>query len=83
MSDDRIVEASGELLDLLQSAERGDAVVITRGGEPAARLVPERRRPAPGQVEEALRLIDEFRRRPGLPRFDWEEWKAYRDEGRR
>jgi prevent-host-death family protein len=37
-------EAKTQLSKLVERAERGEEIVITRRGEPAARLVPERRR---------------------------------------
>lgn len=83
MPDDRTVEASGDLLRLVESAGRGDDVVITRGGRPVARLVPEPPRPRGDEIDAVARRIEAFAARPGLPAFDWDEWSAYRDDGRR
>lgn len=78
-------EAETRLADLLDRAERGEEVTITRRGKVVARLVPAgSTRPAhdPERVREALRRMDELR--PQMKgKFDWQEWKAYRDEGRR
>ena len=35
-----VTDAKGQLTDLVRRAERGDEVVLTRHGKPAARLVP-------------------------------------------
>lgn len=69
----------GQLLDLV---ERGEEVTITRYGREVARLVPVR--PAHGreQARAALRRIRERAEAQRLGRFEWTEWKAYRDEGR-
>lgn len=53
-----ISEAKGRLTDLVRRAEAGDEVVLTRHGQPAARLVSVGRKPSPEEkraVLEALR----------------------------
>lgn len=69
----------GTLLDLV---EKGEEIVITRHGKPVARMIKESlnadRTPA---VEAAHRIRERARALSGG--FDWEEWKFYRDEGRR
>jgi prevent-host-death family protein len=69
----------GHLLDLV---EQGEEVVITRRGKEVARLVPTR----PGfNRDEARAAVARIRARAEqqkLGRFDWDEWKAYRDDGR-
>jgi prevent-host-death family protein len=69
----------GHLLDLV---EQGEEVMITRRGKEVARLVPAE---AGFNREEARAAILRIRARAEqlkLGRFDWAEWKAYRDEGR-
>ena len=72
-------EAARRLLD---KVERGEEIIITRRGRPVAKLVPvtadsdrERR-----SREAAQRLRERAIKFGG--KFDWEEWKEYRDEGR-
>ena len=68
---------------LLDQVERGEEVIITRRGRPVAKLVPV---PPPADVSkarEALRRIRKRAKEMNLGPFDWEEWKRYRDEGRR
>ena len=79
-------EAKNKLGSLLDRVEAGEEILITRHGKPSARLTA-----APRTYSEA----DRARARAALERmsqrakemktgpFDWEEWKAYRDEGRR
>jgi prevent-host-death family protein len=75
-------EAKNKLSELLDRAERGERVVITRRGKPVAELVPvaqtDLRRQ---QAQEAMHRIRERAKKLGGS-FDWEEWKKYRDEGR-
>jgi prevent-host-death family protein len=79
-------EAKTHFAQLLERAERGEAITITRRGRPVARLVPI----GPGHDVAAARaaadrlraLAREFRAGGAEP-FRWDDWKAYRDEGRR
>jgi prevent-host-death family protein len=65
-----ISEAKGRLTELVRRAEAGDEVVLTRHGQPAARLVRARR--VPTTIEERAAIIDKIVRsvrgkiRPGL-----------------
>jgi prevent-host-death family protein len=70
----------GQWLDLV---ERGEEVVITRHGRRVARLVPAKDRPSREKARAALRRILNRAEELRLGPFDWAEWKAYRDEGRR
>ena len=77
-------EAKNTLSALLDFVETGEEITITRRGKVIARLIPPR-----GAInrEEARAAIERMRARArakkeGHGPFDWEEWKAYRDEGR-
>jgi len=75
-------EAKNKLSELLDLAERGEEVVITRHGREVARLVPPKGR---HNVEEARAAMQRLRARAkarGL-KLSIEEILAYRDEGRR
>jgi prevent-host-death family protein len=90
MDEVRDFEAKNRLDELLDRAERGEEVTITRAGKPVAKLVPMRETaPAPPRTaadieraREAMRRIRELAKEMNLGPFDWEEWKRYRDEGR-
>lgn len=72
----------GKLLDL---AEAGEEVVITRHGRPVARLIPDRGI-TPEQREAARAAAKRIRERAAKRKtgpFNWDEWKSYRDEGRK
>jgi prevent-host-death family protein len=76
-------EAKNTLGSLLDRVENGEEIVITRHGKPVARLVPNNVRIGREQAQAALDRIRERARRLGAGKFDWEEVKALRDEGRR
>ncbi|MGD0632003.1 MAG: type II toxin-antitoxin system prevent-host-death family antitoxin [Terracidiphilus sp.] len=72
----------GKLLDW---AEAGEEILITRHGKPVAILsgTPQR---TPEQIELARAAAKRIRVRAAERKtgpFVWEEWKTYRDEGRK
>ncbi len=74
-------EAKNKLGTLLDWVEQGEEILITRRGKPVARLVPAE----PGfDVAKARQAANRIRARAAKQggNFNWEEWKAYRDEGR-
>ena len=75
-------EAKNKLSELLDRAERGEEVVITRRGKPVAKLVPVKMESDVERSRAAMERIRERARKFG-GKFDWEEWKSYRDEGRK
>jgi prevent-host-death family protein len=77
------IEASETLLALLDRAEHGEEIVITRDGRPVAKLVPFGNAPGTEQARLAAERIRDLAGVMKLGPFDWDEWKRYRDEGRR
>jgi prevent-host-death family protein len=75
-------EAENTLDSLLDRAEAGEQILITRHGKPVARLIPEGFIDVE-KAEAAGRRIREMAEARKTGPFNWEEWKAYRDEGRR
>ena len=75
-------EAMNRLSSLLERAEKGEEIVITRRGKPVARLVPFQGQADRSRAEAAVRRMRERARAMNRGPFDWEEWKRYRDEGR-
>jgi prevent-host-death family protein len=76
-------DAKNKFSELLAKAERGEEIVITRRGRPVARLVPLEARHDIGQARAAMQRIRTLAQEMKLGRFDWQEWKGYRDQGRR
>ncbi len=75
-------EAKNKLGQLLDLAEQGQEVTITRHGKAVARLVPAKATVGRAEAHAAIRRIRERAEALKLGRFDWAEWKAYRDDGR-
>ena len=89
MDEVRDFDAKNRLDELLDRAERGEEVTITREGKPVAKLVPMGNTGMPARTaadieraRDAVRRIRELAKEMNLGPFDWEEWKRYRDEGR-
>ena len=75
-------EAKNKLGQLLDLVERGEEIVITRHGKELARLVPPHKAVDREQARAAIKRIRERAEKLKLGRFEWAEWKSYRDEGR-
>jgi prevent-host-death family protein len=76
-------EAKNKLSELLDLAEAGEEIIITRHGKEAARLVPPKGRANRDEAKGAVQRLRELAKKEKHGGFDWDEWKAYRDEGRR
>jgi prevent-host-death family protein len=75
------VEAESSLASLLERVEEGEEIVITRGGKPVARLVPDSGDIRRGEAAAASARIRARAAECNI-KFDWEEIKRDRDEGR-
>lgn len=75
-------EAKNKLSELLDRAEHGEEIVITRRGKPVAKLGPFQSEGDRREAEEAAARLRARAKSKKRGRFDWEEWKKYRDEGR-
>ncbi len=76
-------DAKNKLGHPLGLVEKGEKVMITRRGKEVARLVPARAVASRDEARAAIARIRVRAERQNLGRFDWEEWKTFRDEGRR
>jgi prevent-host-death family protein len=89
-----LFDAKNRLSELVDRAERGEETVITRRGKAVAKLVParelsrdQRSRQAAQRIRKrALQAAQDIRnlaQEMNLGPFDWDEWKKYRDAGRK
>jgi prevent-host-death family protein len=56
-----VLDARSRFSELIDRAEKGEEITITRRGAPVARIVPARAQPIKS-AEERQRIIEEFRR---------------------
>jgi len=76
-------EAKTHFSALLERAEKGEEITITRRGKAVARIVPAKKPVDPKEVRKTLARLRTQGKKLGVKKFDWNEWKSYRDEGRR
>ena len=75
-------EAKNRLSELLDLAEHGEEIVITKHGREVARLVPPKGSTSHAEARAAMERLRARAKKEHHGTFDWAEWKAYRDEGR-
>lgn len=75
-------EAKNKLSELLDLAEQGEEIVITRHGKEAARLIPPKGSPNRDEARAAMHRIRERAEKAKLG-ITLEEALSWRDEGRR
>jgi prevent-host-death family protein len=75
-------EAKNRLGHLLDLVEQGEEIIITRHGRPVASLVPPRRKVGQAEAHAAIQRMRARAEQAKLGRFEWSEWKVFRDEGR-
>ena len=77
-------DAKTHFSQLLARTERGEQFTITHRGRAVARLIPMEGAP---DIQRAQAAYARMRARAatleGPSTFDWNEWKQFRDEGRR
>jgi len=74
-------EAKNTFGTLLDRVQRGEEIVITRHGQPIARLVPHACRIDQNQAQAVLQRIRDRAREVQCPKFDWDSLKELRDQG--
>ena len=74
------VEASDEMLRLLDRATRDGEVVLTRDGKPVGRLTLMPARRTPEEIDRTIRELEEFSEKHTLGGLSWKE---LRDQGRK
>jgi len=75
-------EAKNKLGHLLDLVEHGEEVMIKRHGKEVARLVPAHPTVNRDATRAAVQRIRERAEAQTRGRFDWQEWKEFRDAGR-
>lgn len=75
-------EAKNTFGSLLDRVQRGEEIVITRHGQPIARLVPHAGRIDQNQTQAVLQRIRDRARHAQCGKFDWDSLKELRDQGR-
>ena len=83
MSDIGAFEAKTQFSKLLARVQRGEEITVTLRGKAVAKLVPIKSGFDREKARKAMEDLRAIGRRLNLGKFDWEEWKRYRDEGKK
>lgn len=76
-----VTEAKAKLTDLVRRAKAGDDIVLTRHGQPEARIVPVQRKPSAAEREALLDALQGARKKDfGPDAADAADW-LYDDNG--
>lgn len=75
-------EAKNRFSELIDRAKNGEEIEVTKYGHVHARIVAPKEERDVEKARAAMTRLRERAKRMKI-KFDWEEWKAYRDEGRR
>ena len=75
-------EAKNKFGQLLDWIENGEEVLITRHGREVAKIVPSKPMIDREASRKAVQEIRKMRKKAKIGKFDWAEWKTYRDAGR-
>ena len=75
-------EAKTHFSQLIERAMHGEEIFITRRGKPVAKIVPPDTHSDSETAREAVKRLRTLAKEMRLGKFDWDEWKDYRDIGR-
>jgi prevent-host-death family protein len=75
-------EAKTHFSQLIERAMHGEEIFITRRGKPVAKLVPPGTYNDLEAARDAAIRLRALAKEMKLDKFDWDEWKNYRDMGR-
>lgn len=76
-------EAKTHFTKIISQVMEGEEVFITRRGKAVAKIIPIEKIPHTETINAAILRIRSLAKEMQLGRFEWDEWKNYRDEGRR
>jgi prevent-host-death family protein len=83
MTEIGVFQAKNTLSALLDRVEKGEEIVITRKGKAVAKLVPTGKLDSRAAARETMRQLRALAEEMSLGPYHWEEWKDFRDRGRR
>lgn len=83
MSEIGAFAAKTQFSKLLARVQRGEEITVTLRGKPVAKLVPVQPGFDRAKARRAMEDLRALARRLNLGPFNWEEWKRYRDDGKK
>ena len=75
-------EAKTHFTKLITQVMAGEEILITRRGKSVAKIIPIAKQSNEGAIKAAILRLRNLSKEMQLGKFNWEEWKCYRDDGR-
>ncbi|WPY01772.1 Type II toxin-antitoxin system Phd/YefM family antitoxin (plasmid) [Candidatus Trichorickettsia mobilis] len=76
-------EAKTHFTKLITQVMAGEEILITRRGRAVAKIIPIEKTSNAEAIKAAVLRLRNLAKEMRLGEFNWEEWKSYRDEGKR
>ena len=76
-------EAKTNFNKIINNVISGEEVFISKRGKPVAKIIPIDKSFNTERVKNAFLRIHNISKEMNLGKFDWEEFKKYRDEGKK
>ena len=76
-------EAKTNFNKIIQRVNEGEEFLITRRGHLIARISPLKEPSNDAVIKAAIKRVKVLRQEMNLRGFNWEEWKLYKEEGRK
>ncbi len=78
-----IFEVETHFTKLIQRVQDGEEFLITKRGTPVAKIISLEKDIDQISINNAINRIKKLSKEMCLGEFNWQEWKLYKDEGRR
>lgn len=76
-------EAKTNFNKIINNVIDGEEILVTKRGKPVAKIIPIEKSFNTEKVNNAFLRLHNLAKEMNLGKFDWEEFKSYRDEGRK
>jgi len=76
-------EAKTNFNKIINNIVNGEEIVVTKRGKPVAKIIPIDKSFDTERVKTTFLRLNNLAKKMNLDKFDWEELKKYRDEGKK
>jgi prevent-host-death family protein len=76
-------EAKTNFNRIINNVINGEEILVTKRGKPVAKIIPIDKSINFERVNNAFLRLDNLAKEMNLGKFNWEEFKSYRDEGKK
>lgn len=76
-------EAKTNFNKIINNVINGEEILVTKRGKPVAKIIPIEKSFDTERVKNTFLRLNNLAKEMNLGKFDWEELKSYRDEGKK